>query len=88
MANQADALTFEAIDKHINEADLSQFEAGGKHHVMAAIAANPAAALQNICGIYKVIKPILQGVLLIPFVPASWKKAIQLFIQTMDSICP
>jgi hypothetical protein len=82
-------LTFEAIDEHIRKANLSAFEPGGAHHVTREmVAAAPANALANVCRIYHVIKPILQGLLLVPFIPAAWKAAIRTFIALMDTLCP
>jgi hypothetical protein len=86
---ETEQLTFEAIDAHIKRANLAQFEAGGPRHFTAATAANnPAAVFPQICQIYQVIRPILQGILLIPFIPASWKAAIKTFMTLMDALCP
>ncbi len=50
--------------------------------------AAPGNVLGNVCQIYHVIRPILQGILLIPFIPAAWKAAIKTFISLMDRLCP
>ena len=82
-------ITFEEINDHINKADLSQFKEGAAKHFNAAnVAADPSGVLQKVCSIYHVIKPILQGILLIPFIPAPWKEAIRTFIKLMDTLCP
>jgi hypothetical protein len=84
-----DTLTFEEIDRHINASDLEAFATGGKHFVTAeSLRANPAAAIPNICAAYKVIKPILQALLLMPFIPARWKQAIQAFMSVLNTLCP
>ena len=84
----ASNLTFEEVDKHIQQADLSAFQPGGKHHLSAAAAANPAAVLPNVCGAYQVIRPILALVANLPIIPKKWKDAIKAFMQVMDTICP
>ena len=82
-------ITFEEINDHINKADLNQFKEGGaKHFNAAGVAANPGDVLQKVCGIYHVIRPILQGILLIPFIPGPWKEAIRTFMKLMDTLCP
>ncbi|HKI02186.1 MAG TPA: hypothetical protein VKK31_09405 [Thermoanaerobaculia bacterium] len=82
-------LTFEAIDAHIKNADLAAFAPGGKHHVTSdMVAAAPGNVLGQVCQIYHVIRPILQGILLIPFIPAAWKTAIRTFMSLMDTLCP
>jgi hypothetical protein len=82
-------LTFEAIDAHVKKANLADFEPGGAHHFAAgAAAAAPGDVIKKVCAIYHVIRPILEGILHIPFIPSSWKKAIQTFITLMDGLCP
>jgi hypothetical protein len=89
MADDNRALTFEEIDAHIRKADLSAFEPGGRHHFTSEmVAAAPGNVLANVCRIYHVIRPILQALLLVPFIPATWKAAIKTFIALMDTLCP
>lgn len=78
--------TFEEVDKHIQAADLSAFQPGGRHHL--AVGAAPAAALPNVCAAYKVIKPILLILSNLPLIPQKWKDAIKAFMQVLDVICP
>jgi len=84
----ASTLTFEEVDKHIQNADLSSLQPGGKFHLSASTAANPAAAIPNICGAYQVIKPILALVANLPIIPKKWKDAIKAFMGVMDTLCP
>lgn len=88
MASVSPAPTFEEVDKHIQAADLSAFQAGGKHHLAAGAATAPAAAIPSVCGAYKVIRPILNLLLNTPFIPQRWKDAIKVFMGVLDSLCP
>lgn len=82
-------LTFEQINDHIQKADLKQFQQGAaKHFTAAEAAAKPGDVLQKVCGIYHVVRPILQGVLLIPFIPGPWKEALRTFMNLMNTLCP
>lgn len=82
-------LTFEQINDHINKAKLSIFKEGGKKHFgIADIKTAPGDVLQKVCSIYHVIRPVLQGILLIPFIPATWKQAVKTFLNLMDTLCP
>lgn len=82
-------ISFEQINDHINKADLTLYKKGGtKSFTSADTAIDPGGVLQKVCGIYHVIRPILQGVLLIPFIPKTWKEVIKTFIDTMDKLCP
>jgi hypothetical protein len=82
----ASNLTFEEVDKHIQSADLSAFQAGGKHHLAAGAA--PAAAIPNVCAAYHVIKPILTLIANLPIIPKKWKDAIKAFMGVLDALCP
>ena len=84
-----DAITFEEINDHVNNADLTQFKEGGEKHFRGAdVHAAPGDVLKKVCGIYHIIRPILQGVLSIPFIPKKWKDVIQAFMDIMDKVCP
>jgi hypothetical protein len=80
-------LTLEEVNKHVQNADLSPFQPGGKYHLSASTAANPAAAIPNLCGAYQLIKPILAFALTLP-IPQKWKDVIKTFMGVMGTICP
>jgi hypothetical protein len=88
MANSSTNPTFEEVDKHFQSADLSAFQPGGKHHISGSTAVSPAAAIPNVCAIYKVVRPFLVLASNLPLLPQKWRDAIKLFIQAMDSFCP
>lgn len=79
--------TFEEVNKLVQDADLSQFQPGGKYHLSASTAATPAAAIPNVCAAYKLIRPILALLLSLP-IPQKWKDVIKAFMGVMDTICP
>jgi hypothetical protein len=82
-------ITFEQIDALMKRINVADYQAGGKLHLTAgAVQLNAAAALAQICPIYKAIRPILQVVTTLPFIPAQWRGVIQAFIGVMDAICP
>jgi len=83
----SDNPTFEEVDQHIQSADFSVFQVGGQPRDAAAIA-SPAAALPNVCGAYKAVKPILALVSNFPFLPQAWKTAVKGFMQVLNSLCP
>lgn len=83
----SDNPTFEEVDQHIRNADLSVFQAGGPQR-SAASAANPAAAISDVCNAYNVVKPILLLVSNFPFIPQSWKTAVQGFMGVLNTLCP
>lgn len=76
--------SFEEIDRQIQGLDL----VGMNERVAGMTAASPADVIGQICPIYRVIRPILQGILSLPFIPEAWKQAIRTFIRLMDLVCP
>ncbi|MFZ5972766.1 MAG: hypothetical protein ACOYXA_14355 [Bacteroidota bacterium] len=81
-------MDFEEINQHILNADIAKFQPGGELHFNAASLANPGQVLQKVCGIYKVIRPILVVISNFPLIPGTWKAAIKTFISLMDTLCP
>lgn len=82
-------MTFEQIDEHISNSNLSEFEdftLGSRS--ITDNAADTAGVLEKICKIYHVIRPILVIISKIPLLKQSWRSALKTFILTMDSLCP
>ena len=77
-------LTFEEVDRHIQSADLTAFKSAAGAR---AGAADAAAAIPNVCGIYKIVRLILALLGNFP-IPQKWKDAIKLFMQVLDAVCP
>ena len=77
-------LTFEAVDRHIAKVRLGK----GRRLSPAAIHADPAAAIGQICPIYKKVRPILELILRTPLLPKKWKDAIRTLMSILDSLCP
>jgi hypothetical protein len=82
--------SFEEVDKIVNSADISALKAAAKRPARSSSksVAPAAMAMPDICGIYKVVRPILLLVSGTPFIPKKWKDVIKTFIQTLDMICP
>lgn len=76
--------SFDEIDSLVRGLDLSATDA----QVSRMAAASPADVIGQICPIYRVIRPILQGILALPFIPESWKQVIRTFIKLLDLVCP
>jgi hypothetical protein len=76
--------TFEDVDKHLDAADLGSIQPGGKH----GPGAKTAAGLPDICGAYKIVRPILILLSGTPLLPQKWRDAIKAFVGVVDVICP
>lgn len=80
--------TFEDVDKIVRSADLKRFRAGGSHHVTARSAAvAPGDVLEKLCAIWKVAGPIIRLVIKTPFIPSSWRAALEILANLMDTVC-
>ena len=83
-----DQHTFESVDRHMNSIDLQKFEQGGAtHDAVSNSAANPAIAISGICEAYQSVKPFLELVVGVPFLPKKWKEVIEKFMQVADLLC-
>jgi len=82
------ALTFEAVDKIVQQANLKQFQPGGPGHFRAsAVSAAPADVLVKICGIWKIVGPIVRLVIKTPLIPKKWRDALETFANLLDTVC-
>ena len=82
-------LTFDQIDASLKKINLTDYQPGGRSHISAEmVRSNPAAALPQICPIYKAIRPILLVLASLPLIPPSWQTVIKTFLGVMDTICP
>lgn len=88
-------ITSEKALAHFEAVDLEQFEPGGQLHIatstpvigMKAVTTDPAI-VTKICAIYQTIRPYLQLVSMIPFVPAKVKNVINAAVMQLDKLCP
>lgn len=87
-------MTSEKAIAHFEAVDLEQFQPGGALHIPTTSGLVPGTVAQDpaivtkICGIYHTIKPYLQLVSLIPFVPTKVKAVINSAIYELDKLCP
>lgn len=80
-AQQVKPVTFDdlvALDKQLKSVNLASFDNKGA-------AEDITSQLKQICNIYKVIKPVLNVILGLPFIPG--KDVIKKFTSILDSIC-
>jgi hypothetical protein len=75
-------MTFEEIDRHLDQFDLDAIQT----ETSAESLADPSAKLEKICTVFRIIKPILNAILVFPL-PKKWKDGINTFISLMETIC-
>jgi hypothetical protein len=81
-------VTFEEANAAVDRAVASGSRTRTKALTAAATGGGGGGPLNQICSVYAIIKPILQGLESIPFFPGNWKKVIDDFISVLDRICP
>ena len=73
------SLSISSLDELENE--VKSMESGGVH-TMA-----DSGVKDTICRVYGKVKPILKGIVLIPFIPAPVKRAVDLLCRALDGFC-
>ena len=78
--DERNALSFEAINAHVNSIDLAE--------VTAPTAAPQTAAdrAQRLMTAYTAARPILVAVAAITFIPANWRAVVSVLVVTLDQV--
>lgn len=81
---------FDEINQGIQALDIDKYAPGGGQALTAQQAQQAQAAgfAESVCPVYKAIRPILQALVNLPILPGSWRKALEVFVTLMDSLCP
>jgi len=72
------ALTFEAVNAHVNSIDLAEVTAP------TAVPQSPADRTQRLITAYAAARPILAAVAAIPLIPATWRTIVTTFVVALD----
>ena len=75
---------FDAVNAHIEAADLTPFENAPAADGSASFT---SVADSKVCDIYKIVRPFLKLLPNVPFIPKKWKRAIEIFCDTLDAVC-
>ena len=75
-------MNFEQVDTHVHEnfSDVEEAQVNPTQPITYAL------LFQKLEKVWPVAKPVLQSVLLIPFLPKKWKVTIQTLIDVVDTI--
>lgn len=81
-------MTFSQLQEH-----AAQLEAEGLLSEQSLISekgakASPEEILGKVCGIYHKVRPFLEVVASLFFIPKKWRQAIQTFMGILDGLCP
>ncbi|PTX61453.1 hypothetical protein C8N46_10496 [Kordia periserrulae] len=83
-------LNFETVNAQIESLDLDQLEKNIASRAKVQVQANVAgvaAIPAYICEAWSKIGGIIKLIAKFPFLPPKWRKALELLIKTMDSLC-
>lgn len=82
-------MTEQQVNEHFDNLDLSEMAPDGGLGFNAADAkANPGEVIGKICTIYHKIRPFLDLVDNLFFIPKKWREAIKSYMVLMDAVCP
>jgi hypothetical protein len=83
----AGGMDFQQIDAGIQKLNLANYVVDGRPKSPEALAA-AGGITEQICPVYKAIRPILVVLAALPIIPPAWRAALSAFITLMDGICP
>lgn len=76
--------TFDSINQHLANVDFDELEreyrARGTEKALGALP-------EQLCQVFKAIKPILEVLKNFPLIPENWRKGIALLITILDGVC-
>jgi hypothetical protein len=78
--NENNAISFEAINAHVNTIDLAEVTAP------TAAPQTGAERAQRLTTAYTAARPILMAVSAIPLIPATWRAIVTTFVVSLDQI--
>jgi hypothetical protein len=76
----AASAAYASINRSIRSLDLDDF---GKQ---TAIADTFKTQLQRLAKLYIALKPLLDAIVTLPFLPQTWRVALGLFVGTLDAV--
>jgi len=77
-------MTFQQLNQHADTLD----EQGLFNEQGLAAAADDGDLMSKVCGVYKKVRPFLEVVTSLFFIPKKWKTPILTLMAVMDGICP
>ncbi|MDH5382987.1 MAG: hypothetical protein OEW75_19180 [Cyclobacteriaceae bacterium] len=82
------SLNYEEIEKDLMSFDFSAYEEGGTSlKTISGARTDIGSAIKKVCEIYAKVRPILLGILKIPFVPKIIKTAVKALCTALDLLC-
>lgn len=78
-------MTFSQLNQH---ADTLEEEGLFAPESLTAAADDDGGIMGKVCGVYKKVRPFLEVVTSLFFIPKKWKTPILSLMAVMDGICP
>ena len=79
-------MTFHQLNEHAEKLELEGMAEA--FIIPEGAKAGPEEILQKICGIYQKVRPFLEVVASLFFIPKKWRDAIKTFMSILDGLCP
>jgi hypothetical protein len=72
-------ITFKAIDREVKKLDVNAFTSEGA-------VSTPAGDAQRLSTVFASVRPILLSLAAVPLIPAAWRTALRVFVNTLDQV--
>lgn len=80
-------MTLSEIHKYAESLDVEGM-VSEKSLLPAGAKASPDEIMGKVCGIYQKVRPFLEVITSLFFIPKKWRTAILSFMAVLDGLCP
>lgn len=80
--------TIEQLNKHADSLENDGMLTEHQLVTPAGAKASPAEIMSKVCSIYQKVRPFLELVSTLWFLPKKWRTPIQSFMLVLDGLCP
>jgi hypothetical protein len=79
-SNKDTHLSFDGINRHVQQLDLVSFLSEGAVQT-------PATSVERLVAVFDAVRPILMAIAsTIPLIPAAWRTLMGVFVSTLDDV--
>lgn len=80
--------TAEQLNAHADTLDIDGLVSEHSLVTPEGAKANPDEIMAKVCGIYRKVRPFMDLVANLWFLPKKWRTPIQSFMMILDGLCP
>jgi hypothetical protein len=81
-------MTISELNKHADTLDTNGMVGENSFIAPDGARADPGEIIGKVCGVYQKVRPFLEVITNLFFIPKKWRSAVMSFIVVMDGLCP